>query len=154
MIVYLSENIDRAYRTGVDSEARLSFLDYGYVTAGYSYVFAWDRKTGERLRPQPEHTLKFKLGVDTAQDAGGAPGADADKKKVTVAAWAGGRWFSPLHPGEPGNDSRLILDAYFGVGLPPHWRVYFTFDNMLGTIDQFLGPATPQTISAGVQYTL
>jgi outer membrane receptor for ferrienterochelin and colicins len=154
MIVYLSENIDRAYRTGVDSEARLSFLDYGYVTAGYSYVFAWDRKTGERLRPQPEHTLKFKLGVDTAQDAGGAPGADADKKKVTVAAWAGGRWFSPLHPGEPGNDSRLILDAYFGVGLPPHWRVYFTFDNMLGTIDQFLGPATPQTISAGIQYSL
>jgi outer membrane receptor for ferrienterochelin and colicins len=146
MIVYETGNIARSFRSGADTEGRLSFLDYGYVSGGYSYLFAWDRKAGERLRPQPEHTVKFKLGLDT--------GSGDKEKAVTVAAWAGGRWFSALYPGEADSRSRLVLDAYMAVSLLPHYRVYFAFDNITGTIDQFLGPATPQSVSVGLHYTM
>jgi hypothetical protein len=34
----------------------------------------------------------------------------------------------------------------------PHFRLYLSADNLLGTIDQFFGPATPQTFSIGMNY--
>jgi hypothetical protein len=106
-------------------------------------ILRWDRKAGGRLRPQPEHTVKFKLGLDTGRAEG-----------ARVTAWAGGRWFSPLDPAQEDSGSRLILDAYLGISFAAHYKLYFAFDNILGTIDQFLGPATPQSVSVGLHYTL
>jgi outer membrane receptor for ferrienterochelin and colicins len=153
MIVYDTGNISRSLRTGADTEARVSFLEYAYASAGYSYVFAWDRRAREAL-PQPAHTWKFRLGLDTDTGRGGGESGKEAGKKVRFAAWAGGRFFSALYPQEgSGYSSRLILDAYAAVSFE-HFKIYFSADNFLGTIDKFLGPAVPQGFTAGLNYNL
>jgi outer membrane receptor for ferrienterochelin and colicins len=160
MTVYDTKNISRSLRTGADMEGKVSFLACAYVSAGYSYVFAWDRKARAELHPQPAHTVKVKLGLDTGKpwnpgeqaEAGGH--AETRRKKPAFLAWAAGRFFSPLyHPGGSGYASRLILDAYAAVSFLSHFKVYLSADNLLGTIDQFLGPSTAQSFTLGLQYT-
>ena len=46
-----------------------------------------------------------------------------------------------------------MLDAYTAVNFVPHFKVYASVDNLTGTIDQFFGPAAPQTFSLGLNYT-
>jgi outer membrane receptor for ferrienterochelin and colicins len=159
MTVYDTGNISRSLRAGVDTEGKVSFLTWLYASAGYSYVFAWDRSAGEELHPQPAHTVKFRLGLDTAKGGGAASGNGASSpgaaaKKVTLAAWAGGRLFSPIKTIQSSGDARLVLDAYLAASFVPRFKVYLSADNLLGTIDQFFGPAAPQTFSLGLNYTL
>jgi outer membrane receptor for ferrienterochelin and colicins len=130
--------ISRSFRTGVDTEGKVSFLTHGYASAGYSYVFAWDRTAGAELHPQPAHTAKFRLGLDT-----GKPG---------LHAWIGGRFFSPLYPDDPSSEARFVLDAYVAVFLGEHFKLHLSADNLTGTVDVFLGPAVPQTFSLGLDY--
>jgi outer membrane receptor for ferrienterochelin and colicins len=151
MAVYDTGNISRSLRAGLDAEGKLTFPACGYASAGYSYVFAWDRTAGAELHPQPRHTVKFRLGLDTGKTGGGADGKAAPKK-TTVHAWAGGRWFSAIETIQNSGDSRFILDAYAAVHFAPHFKLYLSADNALGTIDPFFGPATPQTFSVGFNY--
>ena len=150
MMVYETGNIARSLRTGLDTEGKFTFFNKrAFLSGGYSYVFAWDRNAGTELRPQPAHTFRFKAGLDTAK----APvPKDGTAKKVTVNVWAGGRFFSPLYPGEAGYTSRLVLDAFAALSFS-HCKVYLAVDNLLGTIDQFLGPAVPQCFTLGIKYT-
>jgi outer membrane receptor for ferrienterochelin and colicins len=150
MVVYDTGNISRALRTGFDTEGKLFFLKHAYASAGYSYVFAWDRTAGAELHPQPAHTVKFRLGLDTAK--GESP--EADPKKVSFTAWAGGRFFSAVETIQSSGNSRLVLDAYLAIRFVPRFKLYLSADNLLGTIDQFFGPATPQAFSLGLNYTL
>jgi hypothetical protein len=46
-----------------------------------------------------------------------------------------------------------VLDAFAAVSFVPHFKVYLAADNLLGTIDQFLGPSTPQCFTLGIKYT-
>jgi outer membrane receptor for ferrienterochelin and colicins len=147
MVVYDTGNLSRSLRTGFDTEGKLSFLTRGYASAGYSYVFAWDRTAGAELHPQPAHTLKFKLGLDT----GKTPKAEPQKLRLHV--WAGGRFFSSLETIQSSSGGRLVLDAYAAVTFVPHVKVYLSADNLLGTVDPFFGPAVPQTFSLGLTYT-
>jgi outer membrane receptor for ferrienterochelin and colicins len=149
MVVYDTENLSRSLRTGVDTEGKVSFLTRWYVSAGYSYVYAYDRGSAAELHPQPRHTVKFRLGLDTARSGG----AEAAPKKVTLAAWTGGRFFSAVETLQGRSANRFILDAYAAVNFIPHFKFYLSADNILGTIDQFFGPSTPQTFSLGLNYT-
>jgi outer membrane receptor for ferrienterochelin and colicins len=153
MIVYHMGNISRSLRTGFDTEGKVSFLKYGYASAGYSYLYAFDRTAGEELHPQPAHTAKFRLGLDTGKP--GAEKAAAKKwgpKGWGLHVWAGGRFFSSLATIQSSSASRFILDAYLGVFIGKHFKVYASADNITGTIDIFFGPATPQTFSVGFNY--
>ena len=148
MVVYETKNISRTLRTGADLEGKFRFFSWYYASAGYSYVFAWDRKAAEELHPQPAHTAKFRLGLDTKET-----GEEAKNQKLSVAAWAGGRFFSALTEDNTGYDARLILDAYVSVNFLKHFKVYAAADNLLGTIDLFYGPSTPQAFTLGLNYT-
>jgi outer membrane receptor for ferrienterochelin and colicins len=146
MMVYHMENISRSLRTGFDAEGKLSFLAYAYASGGYSYLYAFDRGTETELSPQPAHTVKFKLGLDTGK--GGAEKA----KTWSLNAWAGGRFFSSVETEQSGSAARFILDAYAAVSIGRHFKVYASADNLTGTIDPFFGPAVPQTFSLGLNY--
>jgi outer membrane receptor for ferrienterochelin and colicins len=146
MIVYHMGNISRSLRTGFDTEGKVSFLKYGYASAGYSYLYAYDRTAETELHPQPAHTAKFRLGLDT-----GKPGGEKTKK-WGLHAWAGGRFFSSLTTIQSSSARRFILDVYAGVFIGKHFKVYASADNLTGTIDIFFGPAVPQTFSLGVNY--
>jgi outer membrane receptor for ferrienterochelin and colicins len=148
MVKYDTGNISRSLRTGFDTEGKISFLTYAYASAGYSYLYAFDRAAGAELHPQPAHTVKFKLGLDTGK--GGDK--EAEPKKVTFTAWAGGRVFSSVETIQNSGNSRFILDAYAAVFIGKHFKVYASADNITGTIDIFFGPAVPQTFSVGLTY--
>jgi outer membrane receptor protein involved in Fe transport len=148
MAVYETKNISRTLRTGADLEGKFKFLSWYYASAGYSYVFAWDRKAAAELHPQPAHTVKFRLGLDTKKT-----GDAAKTQKLSVTAWAGGRFFSALYPDNAEYGSRLIIDAYVSVSFLFHFRAYLAADNLLGTIDLFYGPSTPQAFTLGLNYT-
>jgi outer membrane receptor for ferrienterochelin and colicins len=149
MMVYETGNIRRSYRTGLDTEGRLTILNYGFGSAGYSYVYAYDRGGEGELHTQPAHTVKFRLGLDTEK----AETPKAGKKNWNLLAWVGGRWFSPLYPDDPASRARFMLDAYVAVFLGNHFKVHLAADNLTGTIDVFLGPPAPQTLSLGLTYT-
>ena len=151
MVVYDTGNISRSLRTGFDTEGKISFLTYGYASTGYSFLYAYDRTAGTELHPQPAHTVKFRLGLDTGK-AGSADG-ETGAKKIALAAWAGGRFFSAVETIQNSGDTRLALDAYLAVFFGKHFKVYASADDVLGTIDIFFGPAVPQTFSLGINYT-
>jgi outer membrane receptor for ferrienterochelin and colicins len=149
MVVYETGNIARSLRAGGDFEGKVTIHSWWYAGAGYSYVFAWDRNAHAELRPQPAHTLKFRLGIDTKK-RGGA-GAE---QTASVTAWAGGRLFSPLYPDDVNYHARLILDAYVSAHFLKQYKIYLAADNLLGTIDSFLGPSTPQAFTIGCAWSL
>jgi outer membrane receptor for ferrienterochelin and colicins len=151
MIVYDTGNISRSFRSGFDTEGKVSFLTWAYASAGYSYLYAYDRTTGAELHPQPAHTVKFRLGLDTGKP--GAIGENAAKRNWSFHVWAGGRFFSAIETIQSSGGSRFILDAYAAVLMGKHFKVYASADNITGTIDIFFGPAAPQTFSLGMNYT-
>jgi outer membrane receptor for ferrienterochelin and colicins len=137
--IYRNENVSRSFRTGMDSEAKISLFEYAFISAGYGYVFAYDRSEKEKLHVQPAHTVKMKVG--------------ADFKGPGIHTYLQGRWFSPLYPADPDYEARLILDFYFSASIGEHIKLKFTVDNITGEIDS-LGPTAPQIFSVGIQYSL
>jgi outer membrane receptor for ferrienterochelin and colicins len=138
-IVYRNENIARSMRTGFDTEGRLTLFKSVFASAGYSYLFAYDRTEKEELHVQPAHTVKLKAGVD--------------HKKTRINTYLQGRFFSPLDPADASYDPRFILDFYFSVGIGSHVKVYTAIDNLTGLIDP-LGPNTAQSFTLGLRYVL
>jgi outer membrane receptor for ferrienterochelin and colicins len=139
MAKYDTGNISRSLRAGFDTEGKLSFLNHGYASAGYSYLYAYNRSEGTELSLQPVHTAKFKLGLDN--------------KAWGIHAWTGGRVFSAVRTIQSSSGPRLVLDAYLALLFGSHFKVYASADNLLGTIDIFFGPAVPQAFSLGLNYT-
>ena len=151
MMVYETGNISRSLRTGFDTEGRLRFFSHAYASAGYSFLYAFDRTAGTELHPQPNHTLKFRLGLDTGRPD--REGGTAQPRSWGLHLWAGGRFFSALYPDDPASEARFVLDAYAAVFLGTHFKLHLAADNLTGTIDVFLGPAVPQTFTLGMDYT-
>jgi outer membrane receptor for ferrienterochelin and colicins len=139
MEVYQTENIARSMRTGFDAEGRVTILKNPYLSAGYSWLFAYDRTEGEEFHPQPAHTIKLKAGID--------------HKKTGINTYLQGRFFSPLDPGDDSYEARFVLDFYFSIGIGSHFKVYTAIDNLTGLIDS-LGPQTPQSFTLGLRYVL
>ncbi|MDR1031368.1 MAG: TonB-dependent receptor [Treponema sp.] len=139
-MIYATKNISRSMRTGVDTEGRLTVLQYGFVSAGYSWLYAYDRTLGEELHPQPTHTVKMKVGFDHPISG--------------ITTYLQGRFFSAMiDPTEPDNEPRFILDFYVSVALGTHFKVHAAVDNITGEMDH-LGPLTKQTFSIGFKYFL
>jgi outer membrane receptor for ferrienterochelin and colicins len=137
--IHMNENIYRSLRTGFDTEGRLDFLKYWYVSAGYSWLFAWDRSEETELHLQPAHTVKGKAGFEH-KDSG-------------IAFYLQSRFFSALVPDNPSYDPRFILDFYFSVMAGEHFKIHAGVDNILGEINSS-GPVTAQTFYIGLKYFL
>ncbi|MDR2211436.1 MAG: TonB-dependent receptor [Spirochaetaceae bacterium] len=137
--VYLNENILRSLRTGFDTEARLTLFKSAFISAAYSWLYAYDRSEGKELYPQPAHMVRGKIGWDY--------------KGAGIYTYLQGRFFSPLDPGDPSYDPRFILDFYFALTFAKHFTVYASVDNITGLIDP-LGPATAQEFTAGLKFVL
>jgi outer membrane receptor for ferrienterochelin and colicins len=138
--IYQRENKDRTMRRGVDAEARLNLPAYLFVSAAYSWLFAWDREADAELYPQPAHTVKSKIGLDAKTGNAG------------INAWMGSRYFSRLNdPGLSGTAPRLILDFYFSLALESGLSLLFGVDNITGELDR-IGPSTAQQCTVGLKY--
>jgi outer membrane receptor for ferrienterochelin and colicins len=137
--VYESDNVARSMRTGFDSEGRLLLFTNFFLSAGYSWVYAYDRSEGEELHVQPAHTVKGKLGWD--------------HKKSGIHTYFQGRFFSPLDSDDSDDNSRFILDFYFSVSFADHFKVHASVDNLTGLIDP-LGPVVGRVFTLGLKYAL
>ncbi|MDR1251680.1 MAG: TonB-dependent receptor, partial [Treponema sp.] len=110
-----------------------------FVSAGYSWLFSYDRTEAEEFHPQPAHTAKMKLGWD--------------HKKTGINTYLQGRFFSPLEPDDDSYDPRFILDFYAAFTFAKHFTVHVSVDNITGLIDP-LGPTVGQTFTVGFKYFL
>ncbi|MDR3114838.1 MAG: TonB-dependent receptor [Treponema sp.] len=139
-IIYATKNISRSMRTGVDTEGRITVLRHGFVSAGYSWLYAYDRTLGEELYLQPDHTVKMKVGLDHPPSG--------------IATYLQGRFFSKMiDPGKPDNRPRFILDFYCSIAVGKHFKIHAAVDNITGEL-HYLGPLTRQTFSIGFKYSL
>jgi outer membrane receptor for ferrienterochelin and colicins len=136
---YGTDNIARSLRTGFDAEGRLTLFWGLFASAGYSWLYAYDRTEAEELHVQPAHTVKGKLGWD--------------HKKTGIHTYLQGRFFSPLDPGDSDYESRFILDFYFSISLAKHFKVHASVDNLTGLIAP-LGPSVGQSFTVGLKYVL
>jgi outer membrane receptor for ferrienterochelin and colicins len=116
---YQRQNKKRTLRGGVDAEARVELPLNLFIGAGYSWLLAWDREAAELIYPQPEHTVKAKLGVNV--------------KKHGVYAHVAARFFSGM-PEDDYTESRFLLDFYASVALSKHWSVNAACDNITGAM--------------------
>ncbi|MDR1636152.1 MAG: TonB-dependent receptor [Treponema sp.] len=137
--VYDTENIARSYRIGFDSEGRFTILKFAYLSAGYSWLYAYDRTEEAEFFPQPSHTVKAKAGVE--------------HKKTGIAGYLQGRFFSALRDPDTDYDPRFVLDFYVSLDIGAHFRIHAAVDNITGLIDP-LGPSTAQSFTLGLRYVL
>ncbi|MDR2314034.1 MAG: TonB-dependent receptor [Spirochaetaceae bacterium] len=136
--VYVNENILRSMRAGFDTEGRLTLFNV-FLSAGYSWLYAYDRSEEEELHNQSAHTVKGKLGWDY--------------EKLGIYTYFQGRFFSPLDPTDPSYNSRFILDFYFSVSFAKHFKARISVDNITGLIDS-PGPTVGRIFTAGLSYVL
>jgi outer membrane receptor for ferrienterochelin and colicins len=136
---YQSDNVARSLRAGFDAEGRLTVFESLFVSAGYSWLFSYDRTEEEEFHPQPAHTAKMKLGWD--------------HQKTGINAYFQGRFFSPLDPNDASYDPRFMLDFYAALSFAKHYTVHVSVDNITGLIDP-LGPTTGQKFTVGLKYFL
>jgi outer membrane receptor for ferrienterochelin and colicins len=137
--IYKNTNVARSFRTGFDSEARLTLFKDFFAAAGYSWLYAYDRTESEEFYPQPSHTAKMKLGWD--------------HKKTGIHTYLQGRFFSPLDPGDDSYDPRFVMDFYFAIPVAKHFKIHASVDNITGLIDP-LGPTVGRTFTVGLKYSL
>jgi outer membrane receptor for ferrienterochelin and colicins len=138
-VAYKNENIARSLRAGFDAEGRLTLIESVFVSAGYSWLFSYDRTEEEEFHSQPAHTAKMKLGWD--------------HKKTGVNTYLQGRFFSPLYPDNASYDPRFMLDFYAAISFAKHYTVHVSVDNITGLIDP-LGPTVGQKFTLGLKYFL
>jgi outer membrane receptor for ferrienterochelin and colicins len=137
--IYKNANIARSLRTGFDTEGRLTLFKSAFVSAGYNWLYAYDRTEEEDLHVQPAHTAKMKLGWDY--------------KKAGIYTYLQGRFFSPLDPDDNSYDSRFTLDFYFAITFAEHFKIHASVDNITGLIDP-LGPTVGREFTVGLKYFL
>jgi outer membrane receptor for ferrienterochelin and colicins len=138
-VLYKNENVARSLRTGFDTEGRLTVFQDLFVSAGYSWLFSYDRTEEEEFHPQPAHMVKMKLGWN--------------HKKTGINTYFQGRFFSPLDPTDSSYDPRFILDFYAALSFAKHFTAYLSVDNITGLIDP-LGPTVGQKFTVGLKYFL
>jgi outer membrane receptor for ferrienterochelin and colicins len=139
------ENMARSLRVGADAEGQLNLLKYFFISAAYSWIYAYDRTEGTELHDQPAHTVKGKIGFNY-EDGGPAV--------TRINTYFQGRFFSPRGDDTyDDDDPRFILDFNFNIGLCKHFTVHTSVNNITGAVSRF-GPETGQSITLGLSYTL
>lgn len=137
--VYRNANVYRSFRAGFDTEGRLTLFKSAFASAGYSWLYAYDRTEAEELHSQPAHTAKMKLGWD--------------HQNTGINTYLQGRFFSPLNPDDDSYNPRFMLDFYVAFTFAKHFKVHLSVDNITGLIDP-LGPYVGQTFTLGFNYVL
>ena len=154
-------NLDRTLRTGVNAEARVNLPMHTFVSAGYSWVFGWDRTEGSEIILSPPHTIRGRVGVNLP-----SPNISAH----VSFRWAAGfssRGANPPFVENMDEDGNLIqtptaltdFESNFNMGLfaayqiNENWRVSLGIDNLLPDVTEATGQNTRQIFSIGVTFT-
>jgi outer membrane receptor for ferrienterochelin and colicins len=137
--IWMNENIDRTVRTGFDTEGRVVLFGSAYMSAAYSWLFAWDRGADAEMHVHPAHTVRGKLGWD--------------HKKSGVNTYVQGRFLSSMETDSRVYDSRFILDFYIAVSFAKHFTIRASADNLTGLVHP-LSPAVGRVFSLGFKYVL
>jgi outer membrane receptor for ferrienterochelin and colicin len=141
----LRENIARSLRAGADTEGRLALPRNFFVSAAYSWIYAYNRTSGLGRNDQPAHTLTAKLGYDYK---------NAERTVPMINTYLAANFFSPRGDGAyDDDDPRFVLDFYFNIGLGKHFVLHTAVNNITGAIYRF-GPDTGQMVTMGLRYSL
>ncbi len=131
---YKNHNIDRSYRLGADVEAGLRFLKYVDMSAGYNFVYGYNRTDKERLTSSPMHTVRGRIAFDS--------------DPLGLLVYVRGRYISDIWDEE---NARLILDFYASKNIWKYFRVFAAFDNFTDTKESSVGPYAGIIISVGAK---
>jgi outer membrane receptor for ferrienterochelin and colicins len=133
-----TENLDRSLRTGTDIEARFQLPFSSFFSAGYSYLFAYNRTESSRMREEPAHTLRCRIGIDN--------------KEQGWYLHLSGLYFSPLDPESEGSgeENRYRLDLNGSKSIGKHLEAVVSVENLTGYIHPTLGPYYGPQLSLGI----
>jgi outer membrane receptor for ferrienterochelin and colicins len=137
-----TRNIFRSLRTGVDVEARVGFLKYAFVSGGYGFLYAYDRTEGERIRLEPAHTARLKVGLDIPERG--------------LYFHAAGLYFSPEDPSSGSEDyleHRYQIDLYGSFEIGKHFLGFVSVENLTGYVNRSLGPYYGPKLTLGIETT-
>ena len=160
-------NLDRTFRTGVDAETRVNLPLHLFASAGYSWVFGWDRDLGEEITLSPPHAVRGRVGIDLP-----SPNFTANVNFRWASSFSsrGGnppyseQWIDPddtslgtrVAPG-----TMLDFESVFTMGffmahrLNDNWRITFAADNLFAGTNAHgnVTAAQTPTFSVGVVFT-
>ena len=137
-----TENINRSLRTGVDLEGRLTFLKRGFISGGYGFLYAYDRTNGERMRSEPAHTARLKIGIDNP-DTG-------------LYFHVSGIYYSPEDPDsdtQSYSEHRYKIDLYGSYKFHKHFLGFASVENLTGYVNRSLGPFFGPKLTIGCKTT-
>jgi len=155
-------NLDRTFRTGVDAEARVNLPLHMFVTAGYSWVFGWDRTEGSEITLSPPHTIRGRLGINLPSPsisahvnlrwAAGFTSRGADPPFST--SWDASLVETITNYAPPSEfESNFNMGIFAAYRLNENWRVNFGVDNLLPDVTNATGQNIRQTFSVGIVFT-
>ncbi|MDR2394542.1 MAG: TonB-dependent receptor [Treponema sp.] len=145
------DNLSRSRRFGFDAEGRVRFATYFFVSAGESFVFAYNVSDKEVLHDTPANTVKFKVGFSSEK-----------LNKNPIYTYLGARFITPLEDGSEADRHQLILDYFFNLRLASHWTIHVSITNITGVIHYYYsreqkkwtghGEKVGQTVQLGVSF--
>ncbi len=121
--VYIKDNIGRTTRSGADCELGIDFLTYLNLSAGYGFIYAYDRSAHDELRDQPRHTIRGKLGFDL-------PSAGLNSHLRL-------RYQSAVPDGDL--EESTMLDFFISKRFFGHLRFFAAVENITDYIDESAG---------------
>ncbi|MDR0630354.1 MAG: TonB-dependent receptor [Treponema sp.] len=120
------DNLSRSRRFGFDAEGRVGFARYFFLSAGESFIFAYNISDRAVLHDVPANTIKVRLGLNT-EKAGRNP----------MYTYLGARFIVPLEDGSDQDKPQFVLDYFFNVRLASHWTIHFSITNITGGIGYY-----------------
>jgi outer membrane receptor for ferrienterochelin and colicins len=145
------DNLSRSRRFGFDAEGRVAFARYFFLSAGESFIFAYNVSDQEVLHDVPANTIKVKLGLNTER-----------VRKNPVYTYIGARFIVPLEDGSDQDKPQFVLDYFFNVQIASHWTIHFSVTNITGEIGYYYssedekwtghGSKVGQNVSVGVRF--
>jgi outer membrane receptor for ferrienterochelin and colicins len=150
------DNIARSRRFGFDAEGRIAFARYFFVSAGESFVFAYNVSDQVELHDTPMNTIKLKVGLTTERSE------NERSKKNPVYTYLAARFLTPLQDGSAYDNPQFILDYFFNIRVAMHWTIHFSITNLTGEIQYYYnredarwighGEKVGQTVAVGVRF--
>jgi outer membrane receptor for ferrienterochelin and colicins len=145
------DNLSRSRRFGFDAEGRIRFARYFFLSAGESFIFAYNVIDSAVLHDVPTNTVKVKLGLNTEKTS-----------KNPIYTYLGARFLMPLEDGSDQDKPQFILDYFFNVRIASYWTIHFSITNLTGEIQYYYssedekwtghGEKVGQKVSLGVRF--
>ncbi len=138
--IYRTENLDRSMRAGLDLEGKIHFANGLFISAGYNYLFAYNRSETEELREEPGHTARVKTGLEIQSPA------------LTIDIST--NYMSPQDPDDSSEnyrEHRYQIDLYSSWGINENYLLFLSLKNITGYINESLGPYYGQKLTLGME---